>query len=134
MSGVFDLSKMFRWGSIRRTDVGKLYLKRVLGEDPAELAANSPVTLADHIQVPVLLMHGELDPRVPVGHAVAMRKALRKAGKPVELVQYSRTGHSIMIEEYELDYYARLLQFLDANLGARTGPTAAAAAGAAASP
>ena len=134
VSGVFDLSKMFRWGSIRSTDVGKLYLKRVLGEDPAELAANSPVTLADHIQVPVLLMHGELDPRVPVGHAVAMRKALRKAGKPVELVQYSRTGHSIMIEEYELDYYARLLQFLDANLGARTGPTAAATAGAAASP
>lgn len=117
VSGVFDLAKMYKWGDIRRSDYGKNYLKRVLGEDKAELAANSPVALADRIQVPVLLMHGELDDRVPVAHAVAMEKALEKAGKPVELVRYSRTGHSIFIDKHERDFYARLLAFLDAHIG-----------------
>ena len=126
VSGVFDLSKMYRWGDIRRSDYGQNYLKRVLGEDPAELAANSPVSLVDRLDVPVLLVHGELDDRVPVGHALAMERAMRKAGKPVELVRYSRTGHSIRIDEHERDYYGRILAFLDQHIGGNAAVATAA--------
>lgn len=117
LSGVFDLGKMYNWGSIRRSDYGQAYLKRVLGEDKAELAANSPALLADKVGVPVLLAHGTLDGRVDVKHAQAMEKALRKGGKPVELVECSATGHSIIVPKHQLDFYARLLAFLDSNIG-----------------
>lgn len=119
LSGVFDLAKMYKWGSIRRSDYGQQYLKRVLGEDAAELAANSPANLADRIGVPVLLAHGVLDARVDIKHAQLMRRELGKRKQPVEYVEYSSTGHAIRLERHELDFYARLLEFL----GRYIGPT-----------
>jgi dipeptidyl aminopeptidase/acylaminoacyl peptidase len=112
-SGVFDLSKMYKWGSIRRGDVGKAYLRRVLGEDQAELAANSPALLADRITAPVLLVHGTRDARVDVKHARLMARELARRHKPVQLVEYSATGHALMLERHRQDFYARLLAFLD---------------------
>jgi dipeptidyl aminopeptidase/acylaminoacyl peptidase len=116
VSGVFDLSKMYKWGSIRRSDFGKLYLKKVIGEDQADLAARSPVNLADKITVPVLLVHGRLDARVDVKHARLMKSALQKGKHPVTLIEYPYTGHSIIVDGYRRDFYAHLLQFLDENL------------------
>ena len=130
VSGVFDLGKMYKWGDIRETDYGQKYLDRVLGKDKVELAANSPVSQVDKVRIPVLLMHGQLDGRVPIEHAIAMEKALRKADKPVELVRYPFTGHGILIDKYERDYYARILAFLDANIGASATTTAASASAA----
>ena len=34
----YDLAKMYKWGSIRRSDLGMKYLERVLGKDKADLA------------------------------------------------------------------------------------------------
>jgi len=128
LSGVYDLGKMYRWGDIRRSDYGQVYLKRVLGEDQAELAANSPALHADKIGVPVLLAHGVLDGRVDIKHAQAMEKALRKGGKSVELIKYSATGHSITVPKHRLDFYAHLLAFLDKHIGdGRAGAAAAVA-------
>jgi dipeptidyl aminopeptidase/acylaminoacyl peptidase len=69
-------------------------------------------------------MHGTLDSTVPIEHALTMQKAMRKARKPAELVQFSRTGHSVLIKEYELEYYARLLAFLDQYIGPKLATAA----------
>jgi dipeptidyl aminopeptidase/acylaminoacyl peptidase len=127
LSGVFDLSKMYKWGSIRRSDLGMRYLKRVLGEDQAELAANSPAKLADKLGVPVLLAHGYLDARVDVKHAQLMARELGKRKHPVEYQEYSATGHALRLRRHQLDFYTRLLRFLDANIGKGAATTAAAA-------
>lgn len=66
-----DLSKLYKWGSIRRTDLGKRYLERVIGKDEADLAARSPVDLAISIKVPVLVAHGRLDACRPQACKVA---------------------------------------------------------------
>ncbi|MCX7041598.1 MAG: prolyl oligopeptidase family serine peptidase [Gammaproteobacteria bacterium] len=124
LSGVFDLAKMYKWGSIRRSDFGQLYLKRVLGEDQAELAANSPALLADRIGVPVLLAHGARDARVDVKHAKLMASELAKRKQPVELIEYSATGHSLMLERHQLDFYTRLVMFLDKYIGPARDATA----------
>lgn len=116
LSGVYDLSKMYRWGSIKRSDYGKNYLKRVIGEDQAELAARSPVDLAAKITVPVLLAHGRADDRVDIKHARRMQSALQKSGNEAELLEYPYTGHSIVLDGYLRDFYAHLLAFLDENL------------------
>jgi len=123
LSGVFDLAKMYKWGSIRRSDLGMEYLKHAIGQDKVELAARSPVQQADKITVPVLLAHGKWDGRVDIIHARALKRALSKAGHPAELIEYEYEGHGLAQEPHQRDFYARLLEFV----GKYIGPTAAAA-------
>lgn len=52
-----------------------------------------PVDIADEIQAPVLLLHGEWDDETPIPQASSMRDALRNAGKTVELVVYPKAYH-----------------------------------------
>lgn len=113
----YDLAKMYKWGSIRRSDLGLEYLERVLGKDKQELAEYSPAQRADAIKVPVLLAHGRLDARVDVRHSQQLAKAMRKAGTPVELVEYPNEGHGLAIDADREDFYARLLAFLNTHLG-----------------
>jgi dipeptidyl aminopeptidase/acylaminoacyl peptidase len=120
-----DLALLFKWGTARRSDVGKRYLDKVIGNDKAELAANSPAKLADRIKVPVLLAHGYRDARVDIRHAHAMRSALRKNDVRLDYAEYSDTGHFLVIKRHRLDFYARLFNLLEANLGG-TAPAVAA--------
>lgn len=128
LAGVFDLGKMYKWGSIRRSDHGQRYLKRVLGEDQAELAANSPAKQVDKLTVPVLLAHGYRDARVDVKHAQLMARELGKRKRPVEYQEYSNTGHHLVLPKHRLDFYTRLLRFLDANIGSGATATTATTA------
>lgn len=113
----YDLAKMYKWGSIRRSDLGMNYLERVLGKDKPELTERSPAQQAASIKVPVLLAHGKLDARVAVEHSRAMVKSLRKANAQVELVEYPNEGHGLNIEADQIDFYTRLLGFLDKHIG-----------------
>ena len=67
------------------------------------------------IKVPVLLGHGKLDARVDVQHSRALAKAMRKAGTPVDVVEYQNEGHGLAIDAHREDFYARLLAFLKDN-------------------
>ena len=116
-AGPTDLAKMYKWGSIRRTDLGINYLHRVLGSDKAELAQRSPADQAAAIKVPVLLGHGGLDARVDANHTELMAKRLRKNGLKPEYVEYPMEGHGLLIKDDELDFYQRLITFLDTNIG-----------------
>jgi dipeptidyl aminopeptidase/acylaminoacyl peptidase len=116
-AGVYDLSKLYKWGSIHRTDLGKEYLERAIGHDMGELDANSPAKLADKINVPVLLAHGRDDGRVDINHARELKRALGKAGKQVELIEYEYEGHSFVHNDHLQDFYARLLRFFDQHIG-----------------
>jgi dipeptidyl aminopeptidase/acylaminoacyl peptidase len=118
-SGVYDLAKLYKWGDIRRSDYGKNYLDRAVGKDPVELAANSPVNLVDKLTLPIFLAHGRLDGRVDVKHAHRMYDALKDRHAQVEYFEIPQTGHSILLERYKLEFYARLLAFLDRHIGAK---------------
>ncbi|QWT18360.1 alpha/beta fold hydrolase [Bacillus sp. NP157] len=126
MAGVYDLSRMYTWGDIHRLRYGPAYLHRVIGTDKAELAARSPVQLASAITIPVLLGHGALDGRAPVEHARALRDALTKAGHPPLYREYPYEGHGLADEAHNEDFYARVLQFLDAQIGAASHAEAVA--------
>ncbi len=52
-----------------------------------------PVDVAAEVGAPVLLLHGEWDDETPLSQAEAMRDALLKAGKVVELVVYPKAYH-----------------------------------------
>lgn len=111
-AGPYDLAKMYRWGSIRRSDLGLDYLAKVIGKDEKVLAERSPSKQVASIKVPVFIVHGRLDGRVDVAHARRMVKALRNTGLEVEFQEYLKAGHSLSLDEDEVDFYTRLLAFL----------------------
>ncbi len=69
--------------------------------------ARSPVTFAQDVTTPLLIMHGDGDDRVPKGQALAFYRALRDAGKTVELVLYPRAGHGISEYYHQIDRIQR---------------------------
>jgi dipeptidyl aminopeptidase/acylaminoacyl peptidase len=56
-------------------------------------AAHSPLTFADKVTTPLLIQHGEADPRVPIAGAWKFYRTLKAMGKTVELEIYPRGGH-----------------------------------------
>ena len=113
--GVYDLQLMYNDGDIKETLWGRSYLERVLGREG--LSAASPVNLADKITMPVMLIHGGEDFRVPPEHADRMRKALRKAGNDPEWLFERREGHGFYNMDNRVKLYTQLLAFLDKHIG-----------------
>jgi dipeptidyl aminopeptidase/acylaminoacyl peptidase len=62
-------------------------------ENRQSFIAHSPITFADRVTTPLLIQHGEVDPRVPVAEAWKFYRTLKAMGKIVELEVYPRGGH-----------------------------------------
>ncbi|MEI7036236.1 alpha/beta hydrolase family protein [Fulvimonas yonginensis] len=116
-AGVYDLRMMYSKGDVRESKSGRSYLRTVIGRDDAELDANSPDKLADKIDVPVLLIHGEDDQRAPFAQAKAMRAALEAAHKPYEWMSKPGEGHGFYDEKNRVDFYNALQAFLEKHIG-----------------
>lgn len=115
-AGVYDLAEMYKRGDIPTLRTGEGYLNRALGTDEAELDTYSPAKNAGRIKVPVLLVHGGQDRRVPQYHSEVMRDALAKAGGDVELIIDPTVGHGMFGEDRRGEFWARLLAFFGEHL------------------
>jgi len=75
---------------------GSFYYQRypALRFAPAKAAACSPILHVDKNDAPTLLVHGDLDPRVPLKHSKRMFAELRKHGVPSNLAVIKGAGHS----------------------------------------
>jgi dipeptidyl aminopeptidase/acylaminoacyl peptidase len=62
-------------------------------ENASSYTAHSPLTHAQKVTTPLLIQHGEADPRVPISNAWKFYRALKAMGKTVELDIYPRGGH-----------------------------------------
>lgn len=114
--GVTDLNMQVDKSDTAQSEGGRNYFHMVMG-DKKTRAANSPVNLVDKIQVPVFLIHGEDDKRVPYAEATEMRSALQRAGKRVEWLAKSGEGHGFYDENNRLEMITKLLDFLQQNIG-----------------
>ena len=116
-AGRYDLSSKYDGEGIKGNTQLTNLLKKTIGEDPAELRANSPVNLAERIKIPVLLVHGNKDKRTPLGQAETMRDELTKAGRPPQWVLVNDEGHGFYDEEHRKSFYQTLATFLDKHIG-----------------
>ncbi|WP_159498976.1 prolyl oligopeptidase family serine peptidase [Microbacterium sp. 18062] len=71
----------------------------------------SPLREADAIDVPLLVVHGELDTNVPIGEARQIVRALRRRGRPVEYLQLQGEGHEYRRLESRRRLLRRMLAF-----------------------
>jgi dipeptidyl aminopeptidase/acylaminoacyl peptidase len=97
----------------------------LVGELPAHLdryLARSPVHHPQRLAgVPVLLLHGDIDPVVPVEQSVRLAEGLAAAGGDVELHVYPGEGHGFRQPEHQLDEYRRMGEFFDRVAGGGGG-------------
>jgi dipeptidyl aminopeptidase/acylaminoacyl peptidase len=95
--------------AIREAEYGPL-------SDPEFLTSISPLTNADRIKAPLLVVHGENDPRVPVGEARQIAEAVQANGGTAELLIFPDEGHGAAKLSNRLTYYRRMVEFLDKHL------------------
>ncbi|WP_290056204.1 S9 family peptidase [Amycolatopsis solani] len=65
----------------------------------------SPITFADRIRTPVLILHGECDTNVPLSQAELLHDAL--GDREHEFVVYPRENHSIRERDHQIDVLDR---------------------------
>ena len=87
--------------------------------DPAmrkHLEAISPLNHVDKIKIPMLVVQGENDPRVPVTEAVQVVEALRAQGLPVWYMNALNEGHGYRKKENRDVYTQATMMFLREHL------------------
>ena len=115
--GVYDLQVMKKKGDIQRAKSGKRYLQRVLGTDDAQLKAWSPAQNVDKVKVPVFLVQGAIDQRVPMAQFNAIKNAFAASGVPVETMVVQGEGHGFYKPENTAELYKRMEAFLAKHIG-----------------
>ncbi len=86
-------------------------------EDNAEAyKISSPLTYADSLKNPLLILHGMVDDNVFFQDAVQLIGKLQKAGKQFELMVYPDEAHSFSEPESWYDEYLRIEEFFDKHL------------------
>lgn len=83
------------------------------------LRALSPLHYAVNIDVPLLVVHGELDTNVPLGEATQVVAALRALGRPVQYLQLEGEGHEYRRASSRRLLNTHLLEFLTDVLSVR---------------
>lgn len=93
-AGVYDW-----WQQAVLADVNEQFAADFLGASPwtkdgrAAFAAESPITYANAIRTPLLILSDTGDQRVPIAQSYALYHALRANGRPVTFVAFPRAGH-----------------------------------------
>ncbi|MEM7404840.1 MAG: S9 family peptidase [Pseudomonadota bacterium] len=88
--------------------------------DRADMAARSPINFAANVTSPLLVVHGENDPRVRLAQSERMVAALREAGREVDYLVFPGEGHGFGHWKNQLTLHRRVEDFLAGCLGGRS--------------
>ena len=97
------------------TDAGPWW-EREFGDpytDPARYIENSPHRFIDHITTPMLVIHGELDHRVPIGEALRLWTDLRRHDVEAKFLYFPDENHWILKPQNARIWYETVFAWLD---------------------
>jgi dipeptidyl aminopeptidase/acylaminoacyl peptidase len=86
-------------------------------EKPADFARYSPHTSAANFKTPTLVIHGQLDMRVPVNHGFELFNTLQTRGVPSKLVYFPDENHWILKPQNSLFWYQTTQEWLAKYIG-----------------
>ncbi|HXH25420.1 MAG TPA: S9 family peptidase [Vicinamibacterales bacterium] len=82
-------------------------------EDWAYFLQRSPIYHADKARTPILILHGQEDPRVHPGQSLELYRHIKlRTDTPVRLVLYPGEGHGNRRAASRLDYSLRMMQWM----------------------
>lgn len=123
IAGVYSLPMFIKKGDYRRNrEAANIVLGKYVGNDDAELKANSPAYHVDRIKAELFIVHGSKDVRVPVEHAEFLREQLDANGISYEWL-VKPEGHGFTQTSNRIEQYNMMLDFLDRNIGAGSQAT-----------
>jgi len=95
-------------------------LMRKLGGSPAEkpdlYEERSPVTYTDDIDVPLLVVQGANDPRVPRSETEQLVDSLAERDVDHEYLLFEDEGHGVVKTENHVEYVTRTVEFFEEHL------------------
>ena len=79
----------------------------------------NPLGEAERIAIPVMIVHGDADQRVPYYHAERMARRLDNLGKDYKLVNLEKADHfyNTLFYNHQKDLYTEMLDFLENRCG-----------------
>lgn len=81
--------------------------------DEAFLSSISPINYIYNIKTPLLIIHGQNDPRVPVSEALNIINALKEKNIPAESLIFPDEGHGVSKRKNSLILYRKMVDFFD---------------------
>ena len=116
VSGIADLRRQVAYSKTQQGLPSERYWNRFMGAEDRNddiLTQYSPARQASKASIPVLLIHGRDDTVVPAEQSQLMAEALRKAGKPVELVLQKGEDHWLSRGETRLQTLEATMAFVE---------------------
>ena len=86
-------------------------------EKPEEFARYSPHSAAANFKTPTLVIHGQLDRRVPVNHGFELINILQTRGVPSKLLYFPDENHWVLKPQNSLFWYQTKREWLDKYIG-----------------
>lgn len=116
VGGMSDLDAFLVWTRQKSgVDGRQVAYWRQLAEtaDGQSLADISPLDHVAQAEAPILLIHAKQDTQVPIAQSVSLEKALRRAGKAVELMPLELGDASLAQEAVRQAVLARMVAFVE---------------------
>jgi dipeptidyl aminopeptidase/acylaminoacyl peptidase len=103
-----DIQRYLRWFYSDKSpwDAQELYWDR------------SPMKYVKNVKTPTMIMHGQVDTRVPIAQAQEFYMALKEMKVPVEFVVYPRENHGFTEPRHNMDRVRRYVKFFAKYLNA----------------
>ena len=104
-----DIQRYLRWFYSDKApwDATELYWDR------------SPMKYVNNVKTPTMIMHGQVDTRVPLAQAQEFYMALKERNVPVEFVVYPRENHGFTEPRHQMDRVQRYVRFFAKYLGVK---------------
>ena len=113
MAAVTDLQDLIR--DMKKYKYGRASANEFVKdgfENKDALKANSPVKVADKIEIPVFLAHGTLDQRVHFDQYKRMKSALKKSSAKVTYMEFKNEDHFLSSQQNRQEFFKGLDKFL----------------------
>jgi len=79
-------------------------------------AENSPLDHVDEIDVPLLIVHGDVDRSVMIEQSQILVAALERAGKPYRYIEQVNGDHFLSLQSHRIEFLEALDEFLSEHL------------------
>jgi dipeptidyl aminopeptidase/acylaminoacyl peptidase len=113
-SGVFNLTSMY--GATEEIWFPEWEFKGTPWDNPEMYARWSPNMFVKNFKTPLLVVHGEMDYRVPFDQGLQLFTALQKMGVESKLLEFPDEGHWILKPQNSALWYNTVIGWLDQHL------------------
>lgn len=113
-AGVYNLTSMY--GATEELWFPEWEFKGTPWTNPEMYTKWSPHMFVKEFKTPLLVIHGELDYRVPIGEGLQLFTALQRQGVESKLLVYPDEGHWVLKPQNSELWYNTVLSWFDAHL------------------